>query len=322
MNEQEITQLISRMLADEASADEKLRLEQWRHQHADHEAQFQQMKLIWDHAALFKDEVDTDAAWEKFSARLNSARKKLSLTYYLRIAAAVIFIGGVGLFVATLLWGPSTQSVKTASGEVKEIVLPDGSIAWLNHDSKLEYDNHFNGKVRAIRLNGEAFFEVVKNPDQPFVITSAHSVTTVLGTSFNLTAFDSLGDVNLTVVSGKVSFMSTQTQNEVIVMANESATITQSEGASKNDHADVNEIAWKTKKLSFNDTPLSEVFKSLEHYFNVKITTANTQINSCHFTGEFINPTFKEVMDVVAKTLQLSYEQKARKVTVSGKGCE
>jgi transmembrane sensor len=321
MNEQEITELITRVLANEASADEKLRLEQWRKEHADNEIQFEQTRLIWDNAALFKEEVDTDAAWEKFSARLKASKKTISLKYYLQIAAAVILIAGLGYIGTTFILG-STQSVQTASTEVKQVTLPDGSIAWLNHDSKLEYDKDFKGKTRNIRLNGEAFFEVVKNPEKPFVITSAHSVTTVLGTSFNLTAYDSTENVDLTVATGKVSFVSVNTHNEVIVKANEAATIMTRGEAVKTGEANMNEIAWQSKKLVFNDTPLPDVFKSLEHYFNVKITVTNPDISKCPFTGTYNNPTLEKVMDDISKALGLTYELKGRKVTVSGKGCK
>jgi transmembrane sensor len=321
MNDQEITQLITKVLAGEATPSETQQLDDWRKQHPDNESGFQQTKLIWDNASLLEEEADTDAAWEKFSARLHNKPKTLTLTYYLRIAAAVILIGGAMLFLANL-FGNSIQSVQTASNEIKEVKLPDGSIAWLNHDSKLEYEKDFDGEIRAITLNGEAFFEVVKNPSKPFVITSQHSVTTVLGTSFNLTAFDSVPEVTLTVATGRVSFVSTKTKAEVIVTANQSATISEAGEAKKPDETDANEMAWKTKKLSFNDAPLADVFKSLEHYFNLKITVGNENINNCHFTGEFDKPGFKQIMDVISKTLQLSYEQKARKVTVTGKGCE
>lgn len=321
MNEQEITELITKMLANEASDDEKLRLEQWRNQHADNEMQFQQTRLIWDNAALFKDEVDTDAAWEKFSARLRASRKTISLRYYLQIAAAIIFVAGLGLIVTRFMPG-GTQTVQTASNEVKQITLPDGSIAWLNHDSKLEYEKEFEGKTRAIKLNGEAFFEVVKNPEQPFVITSAHSVTTVLGTSFNLTAYDSTGDVNLTVATGKVSFVSTKTRNEVLVTANQSATITVEGETIKASGADMNELAWQTKKLVFNEAPLSEVFKSLEHYFNVKIIVTNPDINKCPLNATFVDPSLQKTLDQITKSLSLSYELKGKKVTISGKGCK
>jgi ferric-dicitrate binding protein FerR (iron transport regulator) len=81
-------------------------------------------------------------------------------------------------------------------------------------------------------------------------------------------------------------------------------------------------MAWKTNTLSFNDASLEEVFKSLEHYFNIRITVENTRIHNCHFTGEFVKPTFKQVMDVIGKTLQLTYEQKGKQVLVKGKGCE
>jgi transmembrane sensor len=320
MNEQEITRLITKILANEASAEEQRLVDQWRAGHADNDLQFKQIRLIWDNIPQ-AEETDTDAAWERFSAQLHAPKKVFRLNTYLRIAAAVVFIG-IGSLLLGRLWLGRQVSVQTASNEVKEVTLPDGSVAWLNHDSKLEYARNFKGDIRSVQLSGEAFFEVVKNPEKPFVITTPHAVTTVLGTSFNLADHNNAAEATLTVATGKVSFVSAAGHNEVVVTANESARIDAATGAaSKDDMADLNSMGWKTRKLSFRDTPLPDVFKSLERYYNINIKTDNQGISKCHFTGEFTDPSFRFIMDAICKSLQLSYEQKGKNVTVSGKGC-
>ncbi|MES2780870.1 MAG: FecR domain-containing protein [Bacteroidota bacterium] len=319
MNELETIQLITRVLANEASMEEQQQLELWRRQDARNELQYTEMLHIWNNAA--PADVDTAMAWEKFSNKLEQEPKRFKLNSLLRIAAAVILVSGLGLYLGSKMGGASYETIQTASNQVKEITLPDGSIAWLNQGSSLTYEKSFKGEMRSVTLDGEAFFEVVKNPEKPFVITSDQSVTRVLGTSFNLNTRKG-SEALLTVVTGKVSFMASSTKEEVIVMADESAIIDQLGHAIKDVKEDKNALSWKTNTLSFNDASLEEVFKSLDHYFNIHISVENKHIYTCHFTGEFVKPTFKQVMDVIGKTLQLTYEQKGKEVLVKGKGCE
>lgn len=319
MNEQETIQLITRVLANEASVEEQQQLELWRKEHARNELQFMEMLHIWNNALPV--EVDTDRAWARFEQRLERQPKVFKLNSAFRIAAAVLLVSAIGLFMGKLMSGKSYQTVQTAAHQVKEITLPDGSVAWLNQGSILSYEKDFKGDLREIKLDGEAFFEVVKNPAKPFVITSDQSVTKVLGTSFNLNTRKGEAAL-LTVVTGKVSFTATATKEEVIVTANQSAIIETDGHASTLTQSNTNTLAWKTNTLSFNDASLEDVFKSLEHYFNIKIEVEHKQIYSCHFTGEFVKPTLKQVMDVIGKTLQLTYEQKGKQVFVKGKGCE
>lgn len=319
MKEQEIIQLITRVLANEASVEEQQQVELWRKESPQQELRYKEMLLIWNNA--LPEEVDTQKAWQKFSAQLDKQPKVFKLNKMLKVAAAVILIGTVGLFVAKLAGRPSYQTISTASNEIKEISLPDGSVAWLNQGSTLTYEKSFKGDIRAITLNGEAFFEVVKNPTKPFVITSDYSVTQVLGTSFNLDTRKGKTAL-LTVITGKVSFTAKTTKEEVIVAANESAIIDTDGHALKEEKNDVNALAWKTNTLSFQDTPLDEVFKTLEHYFNIKIEVDNKRIYNCHLTADFEKPTVKMVMDVIGKSLQLTYEQKGKRVFVKGDGCK
>lgn len=319
MKEQEIIQLITRVLANEASAEEQQQLEDWRKQQPGNELQYKELSHIWNNA--LPADIDTDKAWQHFSQQLDKQSKRFKLTMPVKVAAAVILISAVGLFAGKLMNGTSYQTVHTASDQVKEVSLPDGSTAWLNQGSTLTYEKSFKGDVREITLEGEAFFEVVKNPAKPFVITSDQSVTRVLGTSFNLNT--GKGDeALLTVVTGRVSFMATTTKEEVIVTANESAVIGKDGHALKGEKFDVNTIAWKTDTLTFKDATLEDIFKSLEHYFNVKIEVDHKQIYDCHYTAVWAKPTIKNVMEDLRKTFSLNYVQKGRKIFITGKGCK
>lgn len=319
MNEQETIQLITKVIAGEASLIEQEQLELWRKQSANHELQYNELLSIWNNAQ--PNSVDTEKAWANFEQRLTKQPKKISLNNIFRVAAAMLMVSGLGLLLGRYLLAPSIQQIQTAANEVKQVTLPDGSVVWLNQGSLLSFEKKFKGDSRNVTLEGEAFFEVVKNPEKPFVIQSEQSVTKVLGTSFNLNTRNG-NNALLSVVTGKVSFASPQTHEEVIVVANQSAVITEQGHALKDDKTDVNAFAWKTNTLSFNDASLEEVFKSMEHYFKLNISVDDKRIYNCHFTGEFVKPTFKQVMDVISKTLQLTYEQKGKQVLVKGKGCE
>jgi ferric-dicitrate binding protein FerR (iron transport regulator) len=318
MNEQENIRLITRVLAGEASQEEHAQLKAWCEQNAENDLRFRELSQIWNQAEPMH--IDTELAWKQFEQKLERRPTLIWSRQIIKIAAALLIVSGLGLLLGKILSGSSYVEVQTALNEVKQITLPDGSIVWLNQGSSLSYERKFSEDERKVILEGEAFFEVVKNPAKPFVINSSQSVTKVLGTSFNLNT--SGNDELLTVVTGKVSFASNTSGKEVVVTANESARIDQNGNAVKEAKQDVNAMAWKTNTLSFNDASLEEVFKSLEHYFNIRITVENTRIHNCHFTGEFVKPTFKQVMDVIGKTLQLTYEQKGKQVLVKGKGCE
>lgn len=319
MNELETIKLITRVLANEASEEEQLQLDQWRSQDASNELKYVEMQKIWDNA--LPNEVDTTRAWEKFSKALSQKSGTIYRLTAWRIAAAVILTGGIGIYLMGLLSGPVYKTVQTAYNQQKEVKLPDGSIVLLNRESSISYEENFKGETRNVMLEGEAFFEVVKNPEKPFIITSGETETKVLGTSFNLNVRKGEA-AQLTVVTGKVSFTSSNTKEQIIVTADESAVIDTSGHAKKQLMQDHNALAWKTNVLSFNDATLEEVFKTLEQYFNVRISAENKQIYKCRISNKFVDPTFSQVMDVITKALQLNYEQKGKQVIVKGKGCE
>jgi ferric-dicitrate binding protein FerR (iron transport regulator) len=320
MNTQDEDNLIIKFLAGEATEAERIQLDTWRSSDPLHEDKFLQSQTLWKRSTRTELDLDTDAAWANVKAKLRTPAQTRTFGQYLRIAAAILVLCTAGWFAVESLYNPMIH-VQTAANEQKEVILPDGSQVWLNESSDLSYPKQFKGKHRDVELSGEAFFEVVKNPEQPFVITSSQVITEVLGTSFNLYAPAESKEATLDVVTGKVRFTSTDNTTEVVVVAGEKAELTTVGDATKAGAANENAFAWKSGKLVFNDNTLKEVFDVLQHQFKINITTENPEILNCHFTGTFSKQDKDEVLDIICRSLQLKYTRKGKNVTVQGKGC-
>lgn len=322
MNEQEKTELITKVLAGEASTDEIITFTNWRNESDTNNKFALQIESVWNNTDVPNDNIDVDAAWQKVAQKIKTKKQTSYLTLFLRIAAILILVAGAGLFLNKWLRSNAFNTMQTATNESKEITLPDGSIVWLNKNSNISYNNNFEGNTRNVELHGEAFFEVQKNPNKPFVITTKYAVTQVLGTSFNLVAYDSLTETTLSVKTGKVSFTASKTNHQLIITANESAVINEQGQVQKDEAFNNNAMAWKNKELVFNNATFNEVVKAIEKYYAIKVTISNPKISNCHFTGTFNNATLNEVLNIISKTLQISYTQNNNNIDFNGKGCE
>lgn len=319
MNGQEIYELITRSLSNELSEDEKLVLNEWRNASTENEKLFKQVVYIWENSPQPNvKEPDVDLAWEKVFSQIQAPKKKSSL--YLRIAASLIFLIGLG-FAISLMRSPSMLTVKTAYNEIKQVQLADGSTVWVNQNSSFTYPSSIKGDERKVQLTGEAFFEIHPDPTKPFIIETEKTITQVLGTSFDIRAYaNELTEVS--VRTGKVSFSDKQKTQTVYLTANDKGVLNTDGMVVKTEEFDANNITWQERKLVFNDRTVNDVAPSLERYFHVEIKIENKDILNCHFTGTFKDPKLKEVMDVICKTLQLTYEMKNKTVTVKGEGCK
>lgn len=320
MEEQKIIELITKVLANEATEADKETLVNWRNSSAENELYAKQLEAIWQNANESDADIDVNAAWNKVEPRLKTQAPIFKLNTLMKIAASVTLVFTIGLVLFKVYVVNTDFTTITANNEKQKVVLPDGSIAWLNKNSVISFSNN-QDKERNVILNGEAFFEVVKNPEKPFIITSKNAVTQVLGTSFNLIAFDTAQTVKLSVATGKVSFKSTKTNLMQIVTANEAALINSTGLNNKLSQFDINEITWKENKLIFNDVPLTEAIKSIEHYYGVSISVNNPLLNNCHVTCEFNNVNLAQVLDDLSKILSISYSKNNNDIALSGKGC-
>ncbi len=194
-----------------------------------------------------------------------------------------------------------------------QMTLSDGTRVWLNSDSKLEFPVHFRGKERVVRLNGEAYFQVKRNEAMPFKVMVDQMEVKVLGTSFDIYAYDE--EVRTTLVEGAVK----------VTLEGESYRLVPGEqahvkgGKVEVGKVDVYEcIAWKEGKFVFRDKRLEEVLEILGRWYDLEIFYQNPEVKNLHFTGNILrHASIDEVLKFLAHTQLVRFDVRGRTVIVS-----
>lgn len=282
---------------------------------------YQEVERVWNHAEPELFEVNTSAAWDKVRQQTLGA-KRISLfgNNVFKIAAAVLVFAVLGVWLVNSFKQMPMSSVSTAANEIKQIQLPDGSIVWLHEFSTLSYENDLKGATRNVQLKGMAFFDVQRDEAHPFVIETPQGEVKVLGTSFEVSAYEKDNFERVTVSTGKVSF--TSRKANVVLTKNQEASINASGEISQRDVNAEELIAWSAQTLQFKDETLDKVAEKIGRYFHVQVKLGNDKLKSCHFTGSFTAPKLKEVLDVIAEALTLKYTIEANRVFINGDGCK
>jgi len=185
-----------------------------------------------------------------------------------------------------------------AGDSVEKFILPDQSQVWLNRNSKLYISERFGKHQRNLILEGEAYFDVVRDSERPFHVTVGNNLVTVLGTAFNL-RYDLDGDASLVVSRGKVEFSKKSIlTNKVICSAGERVEFLASSANIRHiENSNPNYMSWKTGVLVFDNTPLDEVCATLSSHFNVQVTSMVAEELS--LTGSFRNETLDEIIGTI-----------------------
>ncbi len=217
----------------------------------------------------------------------------------------------VVLFSSILLFNNSEpekviKTISTKNSQRLEVHLADGSIVNLNNDSKIQFDEKFTGDKREIKLTGEAFFSVKKD-GRPFIIYTNNAITKVVGTKFNVWSRGE--ETRVIVKQGKVSLAEKiDTTKKVYLTKGEISKIVEKNAPTNPSKVDADfMLGWLDGKLIFERTPLSEIAKDLERYYNVKVTLANNNISSLHLTGAFDNENIDSVLTKICLALNLNY---------------
>jgi ferric-dicitrate binding protein FerR (iron transport regulator) len=195
---------------------------------------------------------------------------------------------------------------------------------WLNEGSKLSYPTAFAAERRQVTLEGEAYFEVVHlREHQPFVIQANGTQTTVLGTSFNVTAH-AKGGVQVSVVTGRVRLThSGQARQEVLLTKGWTGVYDPATQQVRRDSTgDSNFLAWKTGVLTFRNTPVKEVITTLARYYRRDLRLQAPKLGTCHFTGTFERQPFDKVLQTLSLTFDAQAVTQPGFTTLEGGSCQ
>ncbi len=327
--------LIRKYLTGGIAPQETKQLDKWLEADAEHQKIFQQYKKTWESASLYDGNMpDFEASVEADLAKLKRELATGNEAIVRRLVprkkiVAIAGMAAVGLLLLGMLWFlflPDTTPVtaQTGEGEKLEITLPDGSSIFLNENTTVSYDKqNFNKKSRQVTLQGEAFFEIEKDPSRAFIVQAGNTETKVLGTSFNIKAkpIDSL--VQIAVWTGKVAFGNIQSE-PLLLTKNMAAVYNKNKKLSaREDYFDPNIAAWKTGELFFDETPLPDVLMVLEKYFRVDIEWGGSSFDNCKLSSRFDADSIEKIMEILEVTFQLKIEKSEENVfRVTGGGCD
>lgn len=221
------------------------------------------------------------AVWAGAGLSRRRPVRKMVLRY--AAAAAILLIIATGAFYMYTGKSQTAEIVLvSAPGEVRKATLPDGSTAWLNDNSELMYHADFAGRRTIVLRKGEAFFDVRKDPDHPFVVQSRQLSTTVLGTSFSVKTFGSSGNIKVSVATGRV-LVSRQKDTLGLLMPSQRLRYIEDAGASLVDVVLAGEAdGWTRGDLFLQNANLEEVIQWLQDHFKIKVN------NKLHrYAGEY-----------------------------------
>jgi transmembrane sensor len=196
-------------------------------------------------------------------------------------------------------------------GRKSTIMLPDGTKVILNSSSTLTYDSNYGDQDRTVRISGEAFFDVLPNYEKPFNVVSGNIVTTALGTSFNVRAFESESTLKISLLTGKVKVVDltkTDTETEYMLLPGEGFIIEKPNGELKKVKVEpLMEFGWKDGILVFADNDLDEVVQALERWYGIKISIIGQPKKQWRVDGRFDNETLEQVLQGLSFTYDLEY---------------
>jgi ferric-dicitrate binding protein FerR (iron transport regulator) len=328
----DMDELIGKVLAGEASAAEHDELARWRSENEKNENYFQQIKRIFEKASSVNValEFDTDTAWNTVRQKINKNDAKVislnnSTPFFTpwRIAAGIIFLIG-SVFVYNYYIRASDYQLMgiTAQSTTLQDTLPDGSMAFLNKKTELDFEFNPSTKTRKVRLRGEAFFNVKHEEEKPFIIEAGDVLVRDIGTQFNLKAYPDKDTIEIVVTEGEVQFYTESDSGLNLKAGDKAAYSKKSKQFFRIDKPDTNVLAYKTKVFSFNNTDLRSVVALLNDVYNSKIVLASDKIYECRLTANFKEDDALIIVEVIAETMGLELTIKNDEFILNGSGCE
>jgi ferric-dicitrate binding protein FerR (iron transport regulator) len=321
----EFSDLTVKYLSGETSDSEVKRLEDWVLESTEHKAVFNQIKQAWILSGIDNDNhnIDVDKEWALIDEQLFSEEKVIALKprrrmrFYLGIAAAIAVILVASIWVFVPRSGVEEFSVLD---QVAVNTLPDGSNVSLNQYSSIEFESKFDKPERRIKLTGDAYFEVERNIERPFIVDADDIEVEVLGTTFYVDSREELPSIEVIVQSGTVA-VSAQDQR-IVLNAGESGVYEKfSRKLTKQTNEEDNYLAWKTDTLVFEEEKLDLVVRSLNRKFHAKIELDIKDTENCYLTARFADSKLEPILRIIEKSLGITTVREGEKIILTGENC-
>lgn len=321
----DITELVSRYLSGNASKEEIRTLEQWVAAAPENKALFVSLKKAWmlSGASRKKNQTDVSFWWQQTAGQLFEhqivpfARRRM----FISLAAAILALL-VAVFWLFGLRQENQPAMVQSEGEVRPVLLKDGSHITLNQASSLTYELEKATNKRVAKLTGDAFFEIARDETKPFVVVADSLEIEVLGTSFYVDARESQSAIQVVVTSGKVAVR--KGNQEVELMAGQKAVLDKSSGQLLEiPNQDTNFLSFKTGDLIFQEDTFETLAFALERHFHTKIRLEIKDLHNCEITARYENKSLESIIHLIESTFSgIAIEKEGAFLVFRGDSCQ
>jgi len=322
--------LMLKYLGKELSDEERAQFDKWLEQSDANRKELENAEKIWQLSSSKESGLfDADQGWGKMQRRIHhvkgiqSAIRNHILMTTMRVAASLLILIVLAFAVRWVIGKSSYVKIIAEKEKIlKPIVLPDGSKVCLNIGSSIRYPKSFNKNTREVELTGEAFFDIVHNAQQPFVIRTSQAQIKVLGTQFDISAYKECDSLQVIVKTGTVELSSGQGDKTIrLTQGNTGVYFTSSNKMVKLSGSDVNAFAWKTNDIVFHESNLDYVSKTLKKVFSKPIILENAKLKNCRLNADFKNRDLESIIEVIKETLNLQIKKTNDGYILTGPGC-
>lgn len=324
MTREEFNHLIDRYLSGRATAAEEKLIDDF--------FDAQERKQTLPHYKL------SEEMWESIEERVHAAGTPATAVQRgnrvrmpkVLIAVFLVFATASGFYFQDLLSDDSSRPwaiAESPKGQKSLITLADGSRIFLNSATSISYPETFDPDKREITLSGEAFFEIARDESRPFIVRSGDVVTRVLGTSFNIEAFEGEA-TRVTVATGKVqvaieSNVGRNAPTLTILTPGQQVVYEKDQGLITRDVDTEQFLAWKSHTLYFDNHTLEEVAARLERWYNTSIEFENERIKKCRVNGQYKEMDLRSVLESIHYMYPVKYKFSGQNhVVLYGEGCD
>lgn len=270
---------------------------------------------------------DMPIHWQKLMKRINYQPKQKAIQniYFRWVAAAAVL---VMVFLAGIGWGDgfvkqpelvSYTTIIAPEGSKTRIVLPDSTYVWLNSGSELKYPSDYSAQNRLVTMKGECFFDVVKDPEHPMVVSGSKFKVKVYGTRFNVNEQNLKNMADVTLISGRVQVLTLHDKlvselkpGQQLIFNDEKFYLQKAENLEAL-------TAWLNNMLIFDNQPFEEVIHYLEKWYGVKIQLDKDLYYSHNYTFKVKTESLREVMELISVITPIQYRIEGEQVTIKYK---
>lgn len=302
--------LLKKYIEGDTNRTENRDVFEWIRQSDKNEQKFKALRRLYDISIWSSDAVAAHVVQKK--------NQKQNFSIFIRITAACVLASILFYFYQEISdkhieWrigksGAKMQEMSVPTGQYAELVLDDGTKVWLNSKSTLIYPSHFTRTERTVQLSGEGYFDVAHDPDRPFKVETQEYIIEVLGTEFNVRAYEGLQPFETSLLKGSVMIRSVQTSKDLYLKPNERAIAKDNELNITFFNKD--EFLWREGILFIDDETIYEILPVLEQYFDMKFIIEEESVERHRkYTGKFrIQDGIEHILNVLQIQNKFSYE--------------